>query len=89
MVVFMIVLVMTMMMFVVMMRMPATIGATQRAENCRYIRNPGTKPLKHRLDDVIAKDEDAIDLDLRREMPVPDMPGELGYVERITPADFV
>src|SRR5690606_40943812 len=41
------------------------------------------------FDDMIAKNEDTVILDLCRQMPVADMPGEFGYVERVAPADFV
>lgn len=86
---FMVVVVMTMMMSVIMMGMATGICTAQRAENCRYIRHRGAEPLEHRLDDMITKNEDAIILDLCRQMPVADMPGEFGYVERIAPANLV
>jgi len=88
----MIVFVMTMMMMImvmVIMRMAARISTAQRTENCRYIRDCCTKPLKHSLYDMVAKNEDTITLDLGREVTVADMPGEFGNMQRITPADFV
>src|SRR5690606_37151214 len=79
----------TMMMVMVVMRMAARISTTQGTENRRYIRNRRTKPLKHGLDDMVAQNEDTVGLDLSGKMPVADMPGKLGYVQRITSADFV
>jgi len=38
---------------------------------------------------MVAKNEDAITLDLSREVTVADMPSEFGNMQRITPADFV
>jgi|GEM_PF-1091139 len=84
-----IMVVMAMMMSMVMMRMATRICTAQRTENCRYIRHLGAKPLEHRLDDMVTKNEDTVILDLCGQMPVADMPGELGYVERIAPANFV
>ncbi len=38
---------------------------------------------------MVAKNEDAITLDLGRKVTVADMPGEFGNMQRITPKDFV
>ena len=49
----------------------------------------GAEPFQHRLDDVVAQDEDARFLDLRREMAVADMPGKLGEMRRVAATHIV
>ena len=56
----------------------AGIGAGERREGLDRIRDGGAEPLQHRLDDVVAQDEDAAGLDGGGEMAVADVPGEFG-----------
>ncbi len=51
------------------------IGSARRLEGLVDIEDGGAEPLQHRADNVIAQDNDAVFLDLGREMTVAEMPG--------------
>lgn len=65
------------------------IGAAHRVEGRHDLLDLGAEPMEHRLDDVVAQDQDAVSCDGRRQMAVADMPGKLGQVVRIAAADGV
>lgn len=64
------------------------IGAMDRLEGFDDLRHLGSQPSEHRLDDVIALDQDPRFLDLRGKMPVAEMPAELHPVNGIAGTDF-
>ena len=66
----------------------AVIGAACRLERCLDVGNRRPKPLQHRADDVVARHEDAPLLDLRRQVAVAEVPGELDQVPRIAALDL-
>ncbi|UPG73870.1 hypothetical protein MVG78_06990 [Roseomonas gilardii subsp. gilardii] len=70
------------------MAMPG-IGTADRVELRLDLLDPGTKPLKHRLDDMIAQDQDSVSLDSRSEVAVADVPGEFREVQGTMAADGV
>ncbi len=75
---------------IVIMRMAvAGIGAAHRRERLDDIGHRRAEAFEHRLDDMVAQDEDAIGLDRRGEMAVADMPGKLGEMHRVARADVV
>jgi hypothetical protein len=64
-------------MMVVAMRMGVSvICAAHRLERLAHLTHCRAQSAEHRLDDVVALDQDAARLDLGRQMPVADMPGE-------------
>jgi hypothetical protein len=65
------------------------IGAAQRLERLGDLPHGRAEAFQHRADDVVAQDQDAVGLDLRGEMAVADVPGELGEVHRPAGADVV
>lgn len=67
----------------------AGIGAAHRIEGCDDVLDFGAEPFEHRLDDMVAQDQDAVRRDRGGEMAVADMPGELGEVKRIPGPDRV
>lgn len=67
----------------------AGIGAAHRVEGCDDILDLGAEPFEHRLDDMVAQDQDAVSRDGGGEMAVADVPGELGEMERIPGPDRV
>src|SRR5690349_13949109 len=87
----MVVVVMAMMvMVVVRMAVIVTgIGAAHRAERLRNLAHRGAETLQHRLDDMVAQDEDAVGLDRRREVAVADVPGKLGQMNGVAGTDVV
>jgi len=64
------------------------IGAALGVEGCFDLDDPRAKPLQHCLDDVIAPDAQAPGSDLRRQMPVAEMPGEANQMLRVAAADL-
>lgn len=72
----------------VVVRAMAVIGAMDGLERLLDLRHRRAEPFQHRLDDVVALDQDAVDLDLGREMAVPQVPGEFDLVNGAAGADF-
>jgi hypothetical protein len=74
----------------VMMQMAllARVRAAQRAEPCAHVGDTGAEPFEHRLEDVIAQDQDAVGMDGCGEMAVADVPGELGEMHRVARPDL-
>ena len=71
------------------MRMAAAgIGATFGIERRLDLDDKRAQTLHHRLDDVITADAQALGHDLRRQMPVAEMPGDPDQMMRIDAADF-
>ena len=93
--VLMVVIVMMIMFVMIMvMRMPmimavTRIGAAHRRERLDDVGYRRAKTFKHRLDDMIAQDEDAAGLDRGGEMPVANMPGEFGEMHAVPGAYVV
>jgi len=76
---------------VLLMRMPvrrAGIGATFRIERRLDLDDARAESLHHRLDDVILPDAERLWHDLRRQMPVAEMPGDPDQMMRIAPLDL-
>ena len=89
-VVFFVTMVIMAMAAVLMMWITLTgIGAAHRIEGRRHIRHPRAQPFQHRLDDMIATDEDAVVLNRRGEMTITDVPGQFDQMERIYGDNFV
>lgn len=65
-----------------------SIGAAFGIERRLDLGDAGAKPLHHRLDHMIAADAQAFCHDLRRQMPVAEMPGDPDQMLRIVAADF-
>ncbi len=65
------------------------IGAARRVEGCHDLLDLGAEPMEHRLDDVVAQDQDAVRRDGRSQVAVSDMPGEFDQMERVTATDGV
>jgi hypothetical protein len=88
----MIVVVMPMIMMrmvIVPMRMTGVgIGAAFGIERRLDLDHPCAEPLHHRLDDVIPADAQALGHDLRRQMPVAEMPRDADQMMRIVAADL-
>lgn len=62
----------------VAMVMPlGVIGAVDRLEARDDLADGGAEPFQHGADDVVALDQDAAFVDLRRQMTVAEMPGEM------------
>ena len=78
--------VMMVMAMTVTMRMAAVtvIGPARRLEWLFHIHHRSTETFQHRTDHMIAQDQDTTFLDLRRKMPVAQVPGEFDEVQRIT-----
>lgn len=53
------------------------IRAMHRLEAFDYFADRSTEPLQHCPDDMVALDQDTILVDLRGEMPVAEMPGQV------------
>lgn len=85
-VIMMVVMIMVMMPMIVRV---AGIGAAYRLERLANVRHGRSEPFQHVLDHVVAQQKNAILFDLRGEMPVADVPAELGEMDRIERADFV
>lgn len=63
---------------IVTVAMPArVIGTFQRQEGLNDVHDLGSEAHKHLPDDMVPLDEDALRLDLRWQMPVTDVPGQL------------
>ncbi len=87
-----VVMIMAVMMVGVLVRMAvamAGIGAAHRVEGGHDLLDFGIEPVEHGLDDMVAQDQDAVRRDGRGQMAVADMPGELGEMERVPPADGI
>jgi len=80
---------MTMIMRVAVIVAMAGIGAAHRLEGGHDVDHLGTQTLQHRLDDMVAQDEDAISRYGSGEMAVADVPGELRQVGGVAGADVV
>jgi hypothetical protein len=78
--------VMIMRMTVVMAAM--LIGAAFRLERALDLDDPGAKPLQHLGDDVVLADPQPFRPDLGFEVPVAEVPGDAGLVQRVAPAHF-
>lgn len=63
--------------------MVAGIGASHRVEGGDDVHHFCAQADQHRADHMIPQDQDVTIGDFRREMTVPDMPGEFGKVPRI------
>ncbi len=59
-----------------------------RLERFLDIADTGAQSLQHGSDHVIAQDQDAAFLDLGRQVPVAEMPGEFDQVQRIARLDL-
>jgi hypothetical protein len=66
----------------------AAIGAAHRLERLDHFRQCGAKPFEHRLDHLVAQDQDPLRLDCGCEMPVAEVPGQFGKMHRAAGADF-
>lgn len=64
------------------------IGTARRLERFFHLAHGGAETFEHGADDVITQDENALLLDLRRKMPVTQMPGKLDQVKPILRRDF-
>ncbi len=65
------------------------IGAADRREGLGHVADLGAEPLEHRLDDMIAQDEDAVGGNGCRQMPVADVPGEFEEMNAVARAHFM
>jgi hypothetical protein len=79
--------------YVTVMAMPramtvAGIGTTFRIERRLDLDNAGTKPFHHGLDHMVMADAKPLADDLRRQVPVAEVPGQPHEMARISPADF-
>jgi hypothetical protein len=66
----------------------ARIGAPQGVERFMDGSHMRAQPDEHVADHVVAQDEDAVRLDLRREVAVADVPGKFGKFLRRMAGDF-
>ena len=64
------------------------IGATLRIEWRLDFDDAGAEALHHGLDHMVAPDPQALRHDLRRQMPIAEMPGEANQMQRVDAADF-
>jgi hypothetical protein len=64
------------------------VGTTFRIERRFDLDHPRAQPLHHVFDDVIAANTQSFSRDLRRQMPVAEMPGDANKMLRIVAADF-
>ena len=86
----MMVIIVVMPVIMMVVRMAVTrIGAAHRRKGLDDISHRRAEAFEHRLDDMVAQDEDTIGLDGGGEMPVADVPGKLGEMDRIACADVV
>lgn len=76
------------MVIVLTVRAVAVIGAMYRLEGFRDFGHRGAETFEHRLDDMVALDEDAFFLDLRREMAIAEMPGKFDLVDDVPGPNF-
>ena len=67
-------------MAVTMVAAVSRIGAAQRTERLQDLADRGAEPFEHRLDDMVAQDQDSLGLDLGGEMAIADVPGKAGEV---------
>lgn len=67
----------------------AGIGAANRIELSLHLFDMSPEAFEHRLDDVIAQDQDAAGFDGRGKVAVADVPGEFRDVNRIATADRI
>jgi hypothetical protein len=79
------VMVVTMAMLVTM----ACISTAHRVKGCEDLMHIGAKTFQHRLDDVIAQNQDSVGRDCSRQVAVADMPGNFRKMSAIAPLDFV
>ena len=70
------------------MRVTAGIGAAFGIERRLDLDDARAEPRHHRLDNVIAPDPEALWHDLRRQMPVAEMPGDPDQMQRIGTPDL-
>lgn len=93
-VVVVVVMIMIMVMVVIMMMMPvsvavARVSAAHGREGLDHVAHGSAKTFQHRLDDVVAQDEDAVGGDRSGKVSVADMPCEFGQMDSVTGADVV
>ncbi|QTK80706.1 hypothetical protein AT6N2_C3222 [Agrobacterium tumefaciens] len=72
------------------MRVPAmsVISAACRLERLFHLAHCGAQAFQHGANDMVTQDENALLLDLRRKMPVAQMPGELDQVKAVLRLDL-
>jgi len=64
------------------------VGAAFRLEACLDPRHRAAETAHHVLDRVVRRDADAVGQDLRRHMPVADVPGEPRQMQRVACGDL-
>jgi hypothetical protein len=64
------------------------IGAARRLEWFFHLTHGGAQTFQHGANDMVAQDENALLLDLRRKVPVTQMPGKFDQVKTILRLDF-
>src|SRR3569623_37011 len=64
-------------------------GAAHRIKGGDDLMYSGAQAIQHRLDDVVAQNQDSVCHDCCRQMTVADMPGELRKMRAIVPRNFV
>ena len=74
---------------IVMIVRVAGMGAAHRRKRFDDVGQGRAEAFQHRLDDMVAQDEDAAGLDRGGEMPVADVPGKLGEMGAVACADVV
>lgn len=65
------------------------ISAAHRREGFDDVRHSCPQSLKHVLDDMVAQDKDALSGDGGCQVPVADMPGKLGQMNRVARSDVI
>lgn len=65
------------------------IGAAHRIELRDDLLDPRAEPFEHRLDDMVAQDQDAGRLDRGGQVAIADMPGQMRQMHRILPKNLV
>ena len=93
-----VIMAMSIMMMVIVMSMPVlimvlvvtmpAIGPAFRVERRLDLGNMRAKPFQHVGDDMIATDQDTVGEDLRRQMPVAELPGQLNEMLRVPPTNL-
>jgi len=73
---------------IVMIMAAAGIGAAFRIERRVDLDHPGAKPLGHVGDDMIVTNAQGFAQNLRRQMPIAEMPGDAHQMMRIVAADL-
>jgi hypothetical protein len=84
-----VVMIVRMTMIMVMFVTMACISAAHRVKGCDDLMHIGTKALQHRLDDVVAQNQNSVGCNCRRQVTITDMPGEFGKMSAIVPGNFV